>query len=112
MAAAGLMSALVLWGSQSTVRGVIGFILAVVACPTLPIVGFPISSGVSKWLIAIASSAVLWMILGYVATRRSTKRAVAGWPEWRSEWLRLAVGVWIGSFIGFAIAAILLTVDF
>lgn len=112
MAIAGLMSMLVLWGSQSTLRGVIGFALAVLACPTLPLFGFPISTGGGRWLAVIASSAVLWASLGVLAARRATSRAVAGWSEWRREWLRTAIGVWIGAFIGFAIAAVVLTVEF
>jgi hypothetical protein len=112
MAATGAASIIALWGSQSTARGLIGFVLAVVSCPTLPIFGFPLASGGAKWLAVIASSAAVWAAVGFVAARRSTTRAVAGWPEWRREWLRLAIGIWIGSFIGFAIAAIILTVDF
>jgi hypothetical protein len=112
MAAAGVASMIALWGSQSTARGLIGFVLAVLSCPTLPVFGFPLATGSTKWLAVIASSAALWAAVGFVAARRSTTRAVAGWPEWRREWLRLAVGIWIGSFIGFAIAATILTVDF
>ncbi len=112
MIAFGLMSMLVLAGSQSSVRGVIGFALAVFACPTLPLFGFPLSTGGGRWLAVIASSAVVWAALGHLAARRSTSRAVAGWPEWRREWLRLAIGVWVGAFIGFAIAAVVFTVDF
>lgn len=112
MAVAGLSSMLALWGSTSTMRGLVGFVLAVVSCPTLPIFGFPLATGGTKWLAVVASSAAVWAAVGFVAARRSTTRAVAGWPEWRREWLRLAVGIWIGSLVGFAIAAIILTVDF
>lgn len=103
---------LALWGSQSTVRGLIGFVLAVLSCPTLPVFGFPLATGGTKWLAVIASSAAVWAGVGYVAARRSTTRAVAGWPEWRREWFRLAIGIWIGSLVGFGIAAVILTVDF
>jgi len=112
MAMAGIASMLALRGSQSTLRGLVGFVLAVMSCPTLPIFGFPLATGNAKWLAVIASSAAVWAAVGYVAARRSTTRAVAGWPEWRREWFRLAIGIWIGSLVGFAIAAIILTVDF
>ncbi|MFM8857360.1 MAG: hypothetical protein ACKOI2_09185 [Actinomycetota bacterium] len=112
MTVAGVASMLTLWGSQSTIRGLVGFVLAVLSCPTLPIFGFPLATGGGKWLAVIVSSAAVWMAVGFVAARRSTTRAVAGWPEWRREWFRLAIGIWIGSLIGFAIAAIILTVDF
>jgi lysylphosphatidylglycerol synthetase-like protein (DUF2156 family) len=111
MAAAGAASMLVLRGSQSTVRGLVGFVLAVVSCPTLPVFGFPLATGGAKWLAVIASSAAVWATVGFIAARRSTNRAIAGWREWRREWFRLAIGIWIGSLVGFAIAASILTVD-
>lgn len=110
MAVLGAISAVMLWGSQSTVRGIAGFVLAVLACPTLAIAGLPIRSGTSAWLIAVVSSALVWMVLGFVAARRSTLRAVSSWPEWRREWLRLAVGLWAGAFIGFGIAGALVLI--
>lgn len=112
MAASGLASMLFLWGSQSTLRGVIGFALAIVACPTLAAFGFPVTSSGSMWIATVISSAVVWIAIGSLAARRATDRAVAGWREWRGEWLRLAIGIWIGSIVGLAIAALLLTVDF
>lgn len=112
MAIFGLLSSLFLWGSQSTLRGVIGFVLAILSCPTLPLFGFPVSSRGTMWIAVLISSAALWIAIGTLAARRATSRAVAGWREWRREWLRLAIGLWIGAFAGLAIAAILLTVDF
>lgn len=112
MAGAGVLGSLVLWNSQSAIRGILGFALAIVSCPTLPLFGLPVTNGSGRWLGAIATSAVLWFGVGTLAARRSTVKAVAGWREWRREWLRLATGTWIGAFVGFAIAAIVLTVDF
>lgn len=112
MAASGLLSILFLWGSQSTLRGIIGFALAIVSCPTLAAFGFPVTSSGSMWIAVVVSSAALWIAIGSLAARRATDRAVAGWREWRREWLRLAVGIWVGSVVGLAIAALLLTVDF
>lgn len=111
MTAFGCGAIIALWGSQSPLRGAIGFVLAVMACPTLPVLGFPVTTGSGSWAAVIATSAMVWMALGHLAGRRATSRPVAGWPEWRREWLRLAIGVWVGSLIGFAIAGVLLTVE-
>lgn len=112
MTVGGLVSVIALWGSQSTLRGLIGFALAIMSCPTLPIIGLPFVSGGMRWFVAIISSAVVWIAVGALSARRATSRAVAGWPEWRREWLRIAIGIWIGSFAGFVVAGILLAVDF
>lgn len=112
MAITGILSALILWGSQSTIRGIIGFVLALMSCPTSVVFGFPVTTGGARWMAVIVSSAAIWAATGFVAARRSTSRAVAGWSEWRREWLRLAIGIWIGALVGLALAAILLTVDF
>lgn len=112
MTVSGLVSLVILWGSQSTLRGVVGFTLAIVSCPTLPIFGFPVTDGSIRWVAVLASSAAVWIAVGALASRRATSRAVAGWPEWRREWFRLAFGIWIGTLIGFAIAGVFLTVDF
>lgn len=105
---AGLMALVLLSGSASTWRGLIGFVAALVALPTAPIVGLPVVSGSGRWAVAVLSSLGLWCLLGVVAARRSTRRMAASWPEWRKEWLRLAIGAWVGAMIGMALAGIYL----
>lgn len=106
-----VVSAVLLVGSDSVWRGVPGFVLAVVALPTLPMTGIPVMGGGLRWLVAIVTSGALWFVVGAVAARRSSSRAVASWPEWRREWLRLAVGAWIGSLVGIAVAGTVLSVN-
>ena len=106
-----LLSALLLVGSDSAWRGVPGFVLAVSALPTLPMTGIPVMGGGVRWSIAIVTSAIVWFVIGTVAARRSSSRAVASWPEWRREWLRLAIGVWLGALVGIAVAGTLLSVN-
>lgn len=106
-----VVAAALLVGSDSAWRGVPGFVLAVVAIPTLPMTGIPVMGGGVRWAIALATSAVLWFAVGAIAARRSSSRAVASWPEWRREWLRLAVGVWAGALVGIAVAGTILSVN-
>ena len=109
--ACGLLALLLLTGSESTWRGVLGFVLAIMALPTLPLMGIPVMGGAVRWLLAIVSSAVVWALIGFVAARRSTSRVATSWPEWRREWRRLAIGVWFGALLGIGVAATLLSVS-
>lgn len=106
-----LVAALLLVGSDSVWRGVPGFVLAIVALPTLPMTGIPVMGGSVRWLVAIVTSAAVWFVVGTVAARRSSSRAVASWPEWRREWARLAIGIWAGALVGIAVAGTVLSVN-
>ncbi len=106
-----VLSAILLVGSQSAWRGVPGFVLAIVALPTLPMTGIPVMGGTFRWLVALATSAGVWFLVGAVASRRASSRALSSWPEWRREWLRLAVGIWLGALVGIALAGTLLSVN-
>ncbi|MDA0370214.1 MAG: hypothetical protein O3C62_01430 [Actinomycetota bacterium] len=106
-----LVAAILLIGSDSAWRGIPGFVLAVVAIPTLPMTGIPVMGGAGRWFVAVISSAGVWFVVGAVAARRSSRRPITGWPEWRREWFRLAIGIWVGSLLGIAVAGTLLSVN-
>ena len=110
-AVCGLLALVLLVGSESSWRGVLGFVLAVMALPTMPLVGIPVMGGAVRWLVALATSTIVWLVLGGVAARRSTRRVVTSWPEWRREWRRLVIGVWLGALVGIGLAATLLSVN-
>lgn len=103
-AALGLAATTLLWGSETGWRGIPGFVLAVLAVPTLPLAGIPAAGGSTRWAVAIVSSALLWLLVGVTATRRAAARVPTGWREWRREWLPLAVGVWAGAVVALGIA--------
>lgn len=110
-AAVGIVAALLLIGSTSALRGIPGFMLAIVAIPTLPLFGVPVMGGTVRWLLAIASSAAVWAFIGHLAAQRSTNRTISSWPEWRREWTRLSIGVWAGAILGLAVTAIALGIN-
>jgi hypothetical protein len=95
---------LLLWGSTSAARGLTGFIFLVMGVPVLPLLGVPAEGGSNRYLLAAVASVVLWLAIGWVAARRATRLAVAGWAEWRREYLPLAIGVWVGAAAALVIA--------
>ncbi|MEY3617506.1 MAG: hypothetical protein RL726_204 [Actinomycetota bacterium] len=109
--ALGLVAAMLLVGSDSAWRGAPGFVLALASIPTLPVFGVPVMGGTIRWILAIATSLVLWFAIGTLAARRSTSRVVTSWPEWRREYVRLSIGVWAGALVGLGVAATLLSVS-
>jgi hypothetical protein len=106
-----LLAAMLLIGSESAWRGAPGFILAVAAAPTLPVFGVPVMGGTVRWTLAVLTSLVGWYAIGHLAAKRSTRRVVTSWPEWRREYVRLAVGVWFGAIVGLGVAATVLSVN-
>jgi hypothetical protein len=100
----GCISLLLLRGHTSLVRGVAGFLTAVLAAPGLLVAGAPLRSGRSVYLGAVVGSAVLWMIVGAISARRATRIPAASWRDFWREYVWLAFGVWLG--VIFALAAV------
>jgi hypothetical protein len=97
--------ALLLRGNTtSAVRGVGGFALAVLAAPGLLVAGVPLRHGNAVLLGAVAGSALMWFVLGVVASRRATAVPVCSWRDFWREHLWLAAGVWLG-VLGAGLAA-------
>ncbi len=83
--------------------GYVGLILGVLAAPILLAVGAPFSDS-SLWSIGIALSAMLWLIVGAVAARRTTRNPMAGWPDFWRTFFWLAGGIWIGAAAALVVA--------
>lgn len=92
----GAVGWVLLQSPSSTAKGVGGFALAVFAAPGLLVAGVPLSSGARTYLLAAVGSAVMWFVLGVIASRRATRRPVCSWRDFWREWMWLAVGVWVG----------------
>ncbi len=92
----GAAALLLLRNNTSTVRGVLGFLAAVVAAPGLLVGGAPLKGGTGLYLAAVAGSAVLWLVIGVVATTRATRSPVGTWGDYWKEYLWLAGAVWLG----------------
>jgi hypothetical protein len=103
-AALGATALVLLHSNTSTVRGVLGFVTAVLAAPGLLVGGAPMKGSTGLYLAAALGSAVLWLLIGVVATARATRRPVATWGDYWKEYLWLAGAVWVG-VVGALVAA-------
>ena len=83
--------------------GYVGLILGVLAAPILLVVGAPFSDS-SLWSIGVALSAMLWLMVGAVAARRTTRNPMAGWPDFWRTFFWLAGGIWIGAAAALVVA--------
>jgi hypothetical protein len=92
----GIVSLVLLHNSTSTSHGIGGFLAAMLAVPLLPAFGVPIRSGGSTYLLAVLASAVVWMVVGLIASRRATRAPFARWGTYWGEYLMLALSVWGG----------------
>jgi hypothetical protein len=84
------------------VRGIAGFLTAVLAAPGLLVVGAPLRTGTGVYLGAVVGSAVLWMIVGAISARRATRVPAASWRDYWHEYVWLAFGVWLGVVVALA----------
>jgi len=107
-AALGAMALLLLRENTSTVRGVLGFLTAVLAAPGLLVGGAPMKGGTGLYIAAAAGSAVLWLLIGVAASARATRRPVATWGDYWKEYLWLAGAVWLGVIGALVVANLIL----
>lgn len=103
-----LLGVLISWLISGPIGGSLAFVLMVMALPVMPILGMPSSGGAARLLVAIASSAVLWWILGQVVARRVTTRPVVGWREWLREFAVVGLGLWLGAAGGLLLGVLVL----
>lgn len=92
------------------VRGRLGsWVLAALALPTALPFGIPLKADSWRWVATVVSSALLWFVLGLVAARRVSRRAVVSWRNWWAEFVWYLLAVWIGELIGLRLLASALT---
>ncbi len=104
MALFGAASMIALQVGDGRNSGLLGLTAGVSAAPGLLAVGAPFA-GDDMYPAAIAGSAVLWLALGWLASRRATGRAMASWRDYWLELFWLAIAVVIGSVIALGVAA-------
>jgi uncharacterized membrane protein YfcA len=99
----GLVAILSLELADSATSGLIGLVGGVIAAPGLLFVGAPLAES-DRYPLAVAASVPLWLLIGFVASRRATRSPMATWREYWREYTYLAAGVAIGA-IGALVAA-------
>ncbi len=93
--------------SDGRLSGILGLFGGVSAAPGLLIAGAPFGDE-SQYPLAVLASIPLWMLLGFLASRRATRSVVA---SWRVYWLQLTwltIGVIAGSMAALVAAASIL----
>ncbi|WP_394943082.1 hypothetical protein [uncultured Ilumatobacter sp.] len=94
-----------LYQSDAAWSGAIGLIGGVVAAPGLLIAGAPFGDR-SMYPIAVAASAVAWVLVGFLASRRATRHPLATWSDYWRHYFWMAAGIWVGSGIALGVATI------
>lgn len=92
----GLAAFALLHGNTATGRGVAGFAATVLSAPALMAFGIPLATGSGRFLLGIGVSALVWLLVGFVASRRATRSPVATWRDYWREYVWLAAGIWMG----------------
>lgn len=105
-----LVVGLIFLALPGSLTGLLGFVFAFIALPTMPLFGIPATGGFARYGLSFVSSLLLWWIIGHYASLRAIRAVIASWPEWRREFRPLAIGLVLGSLISLALAAIVLGV--
>ncbi len=101
----GAFALLLLNLGSSASTGLAGLVLGVFAAPGLLAVGAPFSSA-SLYPIGIAISAVLWLAVGVIASRRATRNPMATWGDFWRDYGYMAGGICVGATVALAVARI------
>ena len=92
----GAISLLSLRLFDGKLSGYVGLVFGVFAAPLLLAVGAPFSNS-SLYSIGVALSAMLWLIVGAIAARRTTRNPMADWHDFWRTYAWLAGGIWLGA---------------
>ena len=100
----GLIAIVVLKFFDGAWSGAVGLIAGVCAAPGLLVVGAPFGDS-SHYPLAIAGSAVMWMLVGLLASRRCTRNPMATWTDYWRQFFGLCAGIWLGCCAALLVAA-------
>jgi hypothetical protein len=92
-------------GSSCAVSGGGGLVLAAFALPTAIATGIPWYGGTGRYVIAAATSVLVWLILGGLAASFAGRSTFPSWGRWWKEYVPMVLGLWAGVAAGLAIAA-------
>jgi hypothetical protein len=89
---------------DSAASGAIGLIGGVMAAPGLLVAGAPFGDS-DMYPIAVGASALFWVLIGVVASRRATRNPMATWHDFWRHYAWMCGGVWVGCGAALAVAA-------
>ena len=85
--------------------GAVGLIGGVFAAPALLAAGAPFGDR-GVYPIAVGASALLWLLVGFLAARRATRYPVATWTDFWRHYAWMCAGVWAGASLALMVAAL------
>jgi hypothetical protein len=108
MAILGGIAAAALQLGNGRSSGLIGLVGGVSAAPGLMVAGAPFSDN-GGYPLAVVASIPLWLVLGWLASRRATKRPMASWSDYAREMTWLTIGVVMGAVAALVAATAVLS---
>jgi hypothetical protein len=85
----------------------IGLFGAVIAAPGLLVAGAPFGTD-EHYRLAVLASIPLWLVLGFVASRRATRSPIATWADYWREYAWMSAGVAAGAIGSLVVASAVL----
>lgn len=107
MTVLGAISLIALEMFEGRTSGLIGLLGGVSAAPLLLVVGAPLADD-AQYPLAVLASVPLWLLLGFLASRRATRFLAASWRDYWRELFFLTVAVILGAAVALIAAATLL----
>jgi hypothetical protein len=104
----GAVAYLALRWSDAAWSGAVGLIGGVFAAPGLLAVGAPFGER-GLYPVAILGSVVLWLFVGFLASRRATRTPIAMWDDYWRHFAWMCGGVWLGCSLALGIAALVIS---
>ncbi|MEO1059497.1 MAG: hypothetical protein AAFY28_21540 [Actinomycetota bacterium] len=84
--------------------GAVGLIAGVCAAPALLAAGAPFGDD-GLYPIAVAASAVMWLLIGWLAARKATRNPMATWRDYWRHYGWLCGGICLGACAALAVSA-------
>lgn len=101
----GAIAYLSLHVSDAAWSGAVGLIGGVFAAPALLAAGAPFGDR-DLYPIAVLASGVMWVLVGFLASRRATRNPMAIWPDFWRHFAWMCAGVWAGAATALFVAAL------
>lgn len=107
MALLGGIAWLALQLGDGRTSGLIGLVGGVAAAPGLLVAGAPLADD-ARYPLAVLASVPLWILLGFVASRRATVSPIAAWRDFARELFWLSIAVVLGASAALIVATAIL----
>ena len=91
--------------SDAAWSGPVGLIGGYYSSPALLAIGAPFADR-SVYPIAAIASALMWLLVGVLASRRATRNPMATWSDFWRHYAWMLCGIWVGVTVALAIATV------